>query len=683
MVGASEDTNILRGRCCATILHHRFDGSFHLVSRSVDSVFGHKVCRRITDLPVVPDLAFLMTPAAATPEALRECATFGIPAVIVVGSGFAEEGSPAGWALQDEIAGIAQAHDMALCGPNSEGFADLRRGLALTFSPVLGDFDPLPESLPRKGARIAIVAQSGAIGFGLFDLAWTLGLNVERIVTTGNEAVLDLADYLGFLAEDGATDAVLVFAEGFRDGRRLLAALARCREAGVPVVMLRAGRSELGQRQAASHTGALAGDDRMIADLLTGAGVIDAAEPGEAVEIVGLVAAMKAKPVMGRRIGVYSATGGGAGLLADLCERDGLGLPEFQPETRATLDAVLPSYGTSSNPVDTTATGIHALGYAELTMTLAADPGIDAVIVAASGRSATSIGKDARALKELAQTCDKPVVFWSYTTPIEAFGDIMDEAGIPYCGSPGVVTKALAGLARLTELSARPQAETHALPDLPVGLSTESVVYPLLESLGLHVGTWELTHSPEEAARVAAAIGHPVALKIQSLDIPHKTEAGGVCLDVLPQEAAEACAAMLEKVTKSLPEAAIDGVLVQAMAPHGVEMMLGAVHDPSFGPVVLIGRGGIHAEVLRDVAFAEAPLSQSTARAMIERLWIRPLLDGARGAAPVDVAALARAVVAVSQLAGARGFRELDLNPVMVHEQGLTVVDALLIAEGG
>ena len=630
----------------------------------------------------MPDLALLMTPARATPSVLQQCIDVGIPAAIVIGSGFSEEGSDQGKELQDHIAAMARHHGIALNGPNSEGFVDALRGFAPTFSPVLSKLDPLPEVAPRNGGRIAIVAQSGALGFGLFDVAWRRGFAVDRVITTGNEASLVLADYVDYLIDEGNTDAILLLAEGFRDGRRFLETAQRCRGARVPLVMLRIGRSHVGQRQAESHTGALAADNRMLGDLLADAGVIETFNLHEAVETAGLLAAWHKHKVAGRRVGISSSTGGGAGLLADMCNDAGLEVPELQPATRTVLDAALPSYGSSVNPVDATASGIRALGYAGITRTIADDPGIDTVIVAASGSLTTTISKETDELKELASTCVKPIVFWSYTHPSPDFLNVLGECHLPVTTNAGAIVKAIDGLAGLHEPSATTCHPTIDPPALVRGPMTEASAYPVLEALGISPGPWRLARTAEEARAAAEDIAQPVALKVQSADIMHKSEAGAVRLDVSPAHAGEAFSGVVESAKAWSPDASIEGVVVQAMASVGVEMMLGAVVDPSFGPVVMVGAGGIHAEVLEDVAFAAAPVSSVQAHRMIDRLRVRRLLDGVRGAPPADVDALATAIVTVSQLALAPGLRELDLNPVFVHQTGLTVADALIVTEG-
>lgn len=676
VIGASADHASVRGHCCETILRHGFRGELHFVSRSEGEVFGRKTVPTLEDVPGTPDLAILLTPASVSAAVLDQCGARGIPAAIVVASGFAEEGSEAGFARQEEIARVARRHGIALSGPNGEGFADYVSGLAATFSPVLRDAEPIEPGQIAAG-DVTVIAQSGAIGFGLADLALARGISLDRVITNGNEAGLTLTDYLAHVIEEGRAKSVLIFVEGLRDGARFLELARQAHRAGIGLTVLRVGKSETGKRQAASHTGALAGDDRLMRDLLRQAGVADASDPAEAVECAALLASKAKRPMAGRGIGICSSTGGGAGLLADACEMAGLAIPPLSEETRAALDAALPSYASSVNPVDATAGGIRALGYTKLARMVADDPAIDAVVVAASGRTVATLGREAEALKALSREVQKPVLFWSYTTPGAPFLSLLEGAGLAVAVSPRAVALALSAKAcRVPEKVALTQANIAAQ-----GVLTEAQAYPLLEEQGLSAGAWALCDTPEEAARFASGLAAPVALKIQSPDILHKTEAGGVALNVAAGEVEAESARILAAAKSHAPQARIHGLLVQEMAQPGVEIIIGGFRDPSFGPVVMVGLGGILTEVLGDVVFAAAPVDEAGATAMLERLQGRKILEGVRGRAPADRAALASAIATVSRLIAAPGFREIDLNPVFAHEHGLTVADALVIAE--
>lgn len=676
VIGASEDHASIRGHCCETILRHGFQGKLSFVSRSSKTVFGRDTVPSLDALDHTPDLAVLLTPAGACADALRDCAAHGIAAAFVVASGFSEEGTDEGRARQEELAQVARETGIALSGPNGEGFVDYVSGLAATFSPVLRLAEPIVAGEVPAGG-VTVLAQSGAIGFGLADLALARGITLDRIITTGNEAGLTLTDHIDFLIDEGRTRSILIFVEGIRDGVGFLKAARRAREKRIGLTVLRVGKSETGKKQAASHTGALASDDRMLRDLLADAGVADAADPVEAVECAHLLSAIPAAPVAGNRIGICSSTGGGAGLLADACETAGLAIPPLADATREKLDAVLPSYASSVNPVDATAGGIRALGYTKLAEIVAQDPEIDAVIVAASGRTVATLGRETDALAAFAARCEKPVIFWSYTTPSPEFQAILNRAGLRAAVGPGAVALALAAMSK-------PLSDSTATKDIPAlssGVLTETQSYPIIESLGLTAGGWSLCATADEAATFAASRPGKVVLKIQSPAIAHKTEAGGVLVNVAPEGVAEGFAKVVANAKSYNPAAPISGVLVQDMAEPGVEVIIGGFRDASFGPVVMVGLGGVLTEVLGDVAFAAAPIQPEIAAKMIGRLRGQKILAGARGRSAADTEALAQAVAAISQLIASPSVQEVDLNPVFVHERGLTVADALIIAE--
>lgn len=676
VIGASSDHASVRGHCCETILRHGYQGDLHFVSRSVPKVFGRPTLASLDDVTGTPDLALLLTPANVSAAVLDQCGKRGIGAAIAVASGFAEEGSDEGRARQDDIAAVARRHGIALSGPNGEGFVDYVTGLAATFSPVLRDANPIEVGDIESG-DVTVIAQSGAIGFGLADLALARGVLLDRIITTGNEAGLSLTDYLEHVLVEGRARSVLLFVEGLRDGARFLDLARHAREKGIGITVLRVGKSETGKRQAASHTGALASDDRLTRDLLRHAGVVDAADPTEAVECAALLAGIARRPMSGFGIGICSSTGGGAGLLADACENAGLAIPSLSETTRTALDAALPSYASSVNPVDATAGGIRAMGYTQLARIVAQDPAIDAVVVAASGRTVATLGREADALKTLAKEVKKPVVFWSYTSPGGSYLTLLEQAGLPSAVNPNAVAQALESRARASVVRGRQLSS-----DIEVkGVLTEAQVYPLLEAEGLSAGTWRLCATPRQAAEFAAGLSHTVAVKIQSPDILHKTDAGGVVLDVEAEAVAATSAQIIKAAKTNFPDARIDGLLVQEMAAPGVEIIIGGFRDPSFGPVVMVGLGGVLTEMLGDVVFAAAPVEDAAAASILGQLKGRKILAGARGKPPVDQAALSKAVAVVSRLVASPGIREIDLNPVFAHEHGLTVADALIVSE--
>ena len=411
VIGASGDPDSIRGSFMETILRHGFDGPVHPISRSAADVHGRTAYRHISEAPGPVDLAVLLAPAEACPAALADCAAAGVRAAVVIASGFAEADSEQGAKLQDELRRIAMAHDMALCGPNSQGFVDTRTALAATFSPALQGLEPvLPRAAP-EGRGLVIITQSGALGFGLFDTALAAGVPVDRVITTGNEACLSLADYLNHLVDDDRANGFLLFLEEVRDGPGFIGFAERALANRKPVVVLRAGRSAAGRRAAASHTAALAGGDAGYRAVFRRYGMVEATGTVDAVAMAGALVALAAKPEAGPRVGICSSTGGGAGLMADLCAAAGLEVPLLDPETRAAFDAFLPAYGTSANPVDATAQAIRQLGDARMARMMADSPAIDSVIAAVSGRTRSTSEAELAALQALARDCPKPIVF--------------------------------------------------------------------------------------------------------------------------------------------------------------------------------------------------------------------------------------------------------------------------------
>ncbi len=416
-------------------------------------------------------------------------------------------------------------------------------------------------------------------------------------------------------------------------------------------------------------------------------GMVEAVSTEEAVALAGALVACAGKAEAGYRVGVCSATGGGAGLVADLCEEAGLLIPTLDDATRAKLDAVMPSYGESSNPVDTTAQAIRRIGYAGLAGMVAASPEIDAIIAAVSGRTENTSDEQVAALAALDRDCRKPIIFWCYTPPTEDLRRTMERAGLPLLTDARAAVRVIDALARSRVLRERgpvamPDGDVAPLPDRPV--MTEHEAYPLLAPFGVTTSDHALVKSADVAAALYRQSGKPVALKIQSPDILHKSDVGGVALG-LDSEAAvrDAYQAIIDQVGKAAPDATIDGILIQEMAPPGVEVILGVTMDPRFGPLIMVGLGGVFVEVMGDVAFAPAPLGPDDARDMLESLKGWPLLTGVRSAPPADVDALINLMIGLSHFAWLNRdtIKDIDLNPVLAHPkgQGVTVVDALIV----
>lgn len=697
VVGASNDTEILRGRIMKVMMCHDFAGKIYPVSRSSDEVFGLKAYNTVSDIPGPVDLAILIIPAEYVPDTLRECGEKGVKAAQIITSGFAEEIGGSGAEQQALIREIAEKYDMAVCGPNSEGFANTRAALCPTFSPAVDHPEgPLVPDF-RGDGFISVIAQSGGIGFSFYDRGRPKELPFNYIVTTGNEAALEEMDLVDYLIDSGETDVFMLFMEDVKTPAKLIAVAEKALRAGKPLIVTKIGKSGAGQRAAASHTAALAGSYAGYQAVFERYGVIEGADIEEMVDIAAGFSRYGKRLPMGKRVGITTGSGGGGGWMADTAELAGLEVPVLDAATRARIDAFLPPYGTSQNPVDGTAQAVRRIGYARMAGMVAESPSVDAVITITSARHGSSYRKEEEQLRKLAAETTKPVVFCSYTNPQEGSMEFLNRCGIPLYSNMRNCARSIAAMADYRALRERflkvPRIETgtSSRRDEVAGrlaaagpVLCEYEAKPLLAAYGIPAAGERLAKTAEEAAEAAEATGGKVALKVQSPDILHKTEAGAVALGLMGAAEARKAFEYLTANAKAYRAGAdIHGVLVQPMAAKGREIILGITRDEAFGPMLMVGMGGVYVEVLKDVAFSPVPLAADDARRMLDRLKTRALLDGVRGEPPADIDALVELMVGLSRFAAdfAGEVREIDLNPVLVHPkgEGVTVVDALIV----
>ncbi len=698
LVGASADAESLRGRILNVMKGHAFAGKLYPVSRSSKEVMGLEAYPSIADLPERADLAVLIIPARHIAEELERCGRAGVRAAIILSSGFAEGGGEAGTGMQAEIRAVAQRYDMAVMGPNCEGFANTAANLAPTFSPAMeASARPLlPAGRPRS--QLAVIAQSGGIGFAFFDHGRAKELSYRYVVTTGNEACLEVLDFADFILDEGKTDALLLLLEDVKSPDTFKRVAEKALRAGKPIILNKIGQSQAGVRAAASHTAALAGEYDAYRAMFQRYGLIEGRDIAEMVDFASGFLAWGSRLPPGPRVGICTASGGGGGWMADACSAAGLDVPELDADTRRRIDAHLPSYGTSQNPVDATAQAIFKLGYAGLAELVLPSPMVDGLIVVMTARSSASIEHHSDALARLAKETAKPILLWSYTLPAQRSVEILSEAGYPLYTSIQTCArtfKAMADYHALRERFLRPievrtsfvgdkAKATAALAAAGPALS-EWEARPILAAYGIGTsGIGTLADSAEEAVAAAKSIGGAVALKVQSPDILHKTEAGAVALNLRSAEDVRAAYAhVLASARRHAPSARVLGVLVQPMAPPGREVILGVKRDATFGPLLMVGLGGVAVEVLKDVALAPVPLAVAEARELLGRLQGAALLGAHRGTPPADVDALVGLMVRLSRFAAdhADTIAEIDLNPVLVHERGkgVSVVDALII----
>ena len=685
VVGASADRSKIRGTLFHQLVASGYTGRLHPISASVAEIDGYRCAPSVSAVGEPIDLAIVAIPPGAVMGVLEECAAAGVRSALVLTSGFAEQGGAAK-DLQDRMTALARSSSMRICGPNSVGLFNATQHVAATFSPAI---EPKPgrPAIPPSARRVGVISQSGGMGFTFYDYGRPLGLGFSAIVNTGNEADVTASDLFLHMAQDPDTHVIILFLEGVRDPARFLQAAQAAAEAGKPVVAVKIGRSAASARAALSHTANMTGWDVAYDAVFRRYGITVAHDPEEMTAIAAAFATCP--PAQGNRVGIITVSGGGGALMSDALAAQGLVVPELSPALQREIAKLIPSYGAAANPVDITASGAFDGGLDLALEALAGSDEVDAVVIVSSLASERRVSFDIERLRRVVARQAKPVLVYSYTRPSALACTALAQAGLV----PGIhltwtarAMRALVERGRFRPPAPRPAEVPPSLARLrgrPDPLC-EYEVMALLAAAGIAADTGRLVTDPALLGEAGEAAGWPVALKIQSPDIPHKTEAGGVALGLADAVALRSAhAAMLDAVARHAPHARIHGALVQPMAPHGVEMILSTMNDPVFGPVVTVGAGGVNTELDRDVSTRLAPVSAAEAADMVAGLRCARVLGGWRGAPPADVAAFAELVAALSRFAVAQrgAVAEIELNPVLVHAQGCTIADAMLIPE--
>ena len=680
IVGASDNPAKIGGIPLSYFIKYAFDGRLYPVNPNYETVQGVPAVPSLQAIGAPVDMAVFALPARQIPEAIEDAAAAGIRTAVMFSSGFAELGGD-GVSAQKALTERAAAAGIRLLGPNCLGFMSIRRNIYATFTPAL------QRQAPSAG-RIAIVSQSGAFGAYARQLARRRGLGLSYWVTTGNEGDIQLADCIDWLAEDDQTDVMLCYMEGCRDGDRLRAALARARDNGKRLVIIKIGRTEAGSAAAASHTAALSGEDAVYDALFSQYGVWRAQSIEEFFS-VGYAAATTSMPA-GGRLGIMTVSGGVGALMADDASSLGMPLPAMPQAAQDELRGLVP-FCAPGNPVDVTGQFQNQHEIFDRAIDLMATSGhYDglAIFTAASGLSPV-FGPRVRDSLLAARERYPDMATALVTLMDDDDRERLDDAGILCYEDPGSAVRAMAALRFFAQAAQRHAergraGETAPAPALPAGTLNEHQALGVICAAGIDTVDARVAGDAEAAVRAAAAVGYPVVLKILSADIGHKSEVGGVRVGIADEAALrEAYDEMLDRVRAASPDARIQGVLVAPMISDGVEMIIGSMQDPVFGPVVLCGLGGIAAEALRDTALRVAPIDLADAHAMIDELRGRSILDGLRGAPRADVEALARALVALSDIAvaGRDTIESIDVNPLRVRAQGQGVLalDALVL----
>ncbi|WP_369061833.1 acetate--CoA ligase family protein [Caulobacter sp. 73W] len=684
IVGASPTPGALGASVLSNLVRNGFKGDIHLINPRRDEIDGRPCLKSIADLPLGVDAAVLAIPRAAVLDAVKALAERQVGAAVIFSAGFAEGGEE-GMAEQQEIARVAKAAGMVIEGPNCLGMVNYVDGVPLTFVETLAE--PLGD---REG--VAIVSQSGAMAAVLAVTIASRALGLSYSVSTGNEAASGVEDYVEHLVDDPSTRVIAMIVEQFRKPRRFMAAARAARAAGKTIVLLHPGKSAAARQSAATHTGAMAGDYQVMRTLVERCGVVMAETLEELGDIAEIALRCPVAPSGGTV--VLGESGAFKALTLDLCEELDLPLPTIGDEDSPALRAALPEFVGVSNPLDLTAQGLVEPDLYHRTLTaLFDDQRFGAVVVGIIQTDPVTVGIKAppilRAVKQ--GKPGKPVIFAGLDE-----GAILPEgvvaqlraAGVPYFPS---TERALRAIKRLNAHAARNlDAADRARVDMSALSAREGVIpeheaKAILAPLGVSFPKGRLATTADEAVAAATALGYPVVLKAQSADLSHKSDAGGVILGLGDAQAvADGWARLHDNIARHRPGLSLDGVLVEAMGARGVELIIGARNDPDWGPVILVGFGGVQAEILQDVKLLGADLTRQAIVEAILGLKQAPLLTGFRGSAPLDVDAVAAMVEIVGQaLLSTPQIREIDLNPVVVYPkgQGAVALDALMLVD--
>jgi acyl-CoA synthetase (NDP forming) len=698
IVGASADPRSFGGFLQANLERFGYAGALHLVSRSSAEIGGRACVKTVDELPEGLDLAVLAIPEAGVLDAIRGLAARRCHAAVLFASGYAETGE-AGRARQDELAAVAAAAGMLLIGPNCMGFTHFAAGLPVTF-------EPLDAALAQRPAAaqggIGIVAQSGFMAATLRDAFLGRALPISCQFSTGNEACVGVEDVLAAYLADAATRVIAVYAEQIRRPRLFLSLARQARTAGKPIVLLMPGRSERARHAAASHTGALAGDHASACVLLQREAVVVVDTLDELFDS-SAVLLQQPRPTAG---GAAFITGSGAmkNIALDLADAIGLALPALSAPTVQTLTDKLPSYAVAENPLDYTTIGVRQPGLiGELVLAMAADPGIGSVVLAMPVGPVVAQRDKAEHIVPALAACPKPavLVLTGDAGPVEPFFlEAIRAHGVTLFRSADRALRALQRVAAYGEALARAaRADALAQQPLPApglpptadgrrpanGLYAEYQGKAWLKAAGIAVPRGALARSADEAVAIAEGLGWPVVIKAQASSLPHKSDVGGVIVGLADAAALRAgWAKLMDSLATHRPDLTLgetlDGVLVEAMGPRGLELVVGARNDPAWGPVILVGLGGVWIEALRDVRLIPPDLAVPDIVAELQRLKAAPLLAGIRGAAGVDLNAVAEAVAAIgAQMRANPLIAEIDVNPLVAYPDRVLALDALVV----
>jgi len=690
IIGASEDPTRIGGRLISFIYKHGYEGNICLVNPKYENIKGMRCYPSILESPHPIDCALIAVPEKKVTEVLSECGEFNVKSAIIFSAGFAETGDHA---RQAELKKLAADKNIRVCGPNCVGILNFHDGIALSFSQFL-EIDAL---IP---GNIAFISQSGALGGSLLNRAQDRGIGFSYFISTGNEADLEVSDYIKYLAlNDERTTVIAAVIEGFKDGSKFVEATEFALKRQKPVIVLKIGVTEAGKRAASSHTGALAGSDFVIENILRQQGIIRVRHYDELFETASLFS--KGRIPKGNRVGILTTTGGGGVLMADYFVKSGLEIPEPSSKTRKIASKEISSFAQVANPFDLTAQLIqNPQMFPKVLNLFIEDDNFDIILIINS----MTAGKrsETRALDILngAKGSTKPIVTWWAAGSLSGPGfEVLDGSEVTLFKSPDRCSTAVRKLVEYYDHIKMYQAvrtsdvgklditnldEAKRMLSSKCGQLSEHQSKNLLKLFDIKVTEEKLAKSPEEAIRFAEDIGYPIALKIDSPDIAHKTKAKAMKLNIVSEDQIQPAYDEIIANAKSYDQSAkINGILVQEMVHNGLETIVGISQDPQFGPVIVFGLGGVFVNVIEDFALRMVPIEKLDAELMIKETKAAHILAGKPMNNPLDVDAVIETLLKVSNLALSLKdyIAELDINPLWVFQKGYGVkaLDGLVV----
>jgi acetyltransferase len=664
VVGASTKPEKLGYVLLNNVIEYGYSGAIYPINPSGGDILGHKAYKSLTDIGDPVDLVLISIPGPAVPGVIEEAGNCSCKNAVVLSSGFGESGDE-GQAAQDAIASVCKSTGLRVLGPNCMGVYNNTDNLNGTYF----------WELPRVKGTVSFISQSGAFGGVMFNEIRAREMGVSKFFSIGNQADISHADLLEALADDEDTKVIGLFIEGVKDGDRFLRALRKV-TVDRPVVAFKGGRTDAGVRAAASHTGSLAGSYDVYQAALHEAGVLIAEESEEFFDVL-MALSMQELP-RGKRVAIMTISGGPSVVAGDTCERLGIAVPRLPAKLQEKIHALTPPFSATSNPVDMTPQ-VNPANYEACVEQVVGQDYIDGVIAINVGLDHTEF---ARAFIKATRKHHKPITSFTIDTP-ELTG-LFKEASVPIYPTPERAVRAYHALVEFAQRPKLLKGKKRLKPPSKIlaeffkqeqtgGLVPEATAKKALAEYGIPVVDEQVVQIYSSTVRAAQDLGYPLVLKVHSSTVLHKTEAGGVFLNIGDEEELRNA---WEELNRKFPA---EELLLQRMMPPGLELILGAKRDPAFGPVVAVGLGGVFVEIFKDTALGVCPLTKKQVKRMIGSLRSRPLLDGYRGQPGVDLDTLIEVILQVSDFMMANpDVMELDINPMLAEGERLTAVDALI-----